>query len=176
MAWQKRRPLPEEEKSDDRAKARARALELLAGRELSSAALYERLCRRYTGQAAASAVAEMVERGYVDDDRYAETRARSLLCARKSRRAAEQDLRGRGLTPQQIGRALDLVYAPEEDGESPELAAAEALVQGRYRARLAAGRRDLVVAALMRRGFAYPVIREAVARAQQAPDEEPPLA
>lgn len=174
MSWQKRRPLPEEEKSEDAAKARARALELLAGQELSSAALYERLCRRYTEQAAASAVAEMVERGYLDDARYAETRARGLLCARKSRRAAQQDLRGKGLTGPQIRQALDAVYAPEENGESPELAAAEALAQGRYRSRLAAGRRDLVVAALMRRGFAYPVVREAVARAQRELEEELP--
>ena len=32
---------------------------------------------------------------------------------------------------------------------------------------LGAGRRDLVVAALMRRGFAYPVIRDAIRRVEQ---------
>ena len=35
-----RRPLAEEEKSTDAAKARARAMELLAGQELSSGILY----------------------------------------------------------------------------------------------------------------------------------------
>ena len=58
-----RRPLAEEEKSTDAAKARARAMELLAGQELSSGILYERLNRRFTEQTSAAVVAEMVERG-----------------------------------------------------------------------------------------------------------------
>lgn len=165
--YRKRRPLAEEEKSADVAKARARALETLAAQELSSGQLYERLCRRFTGQAAAEVVAEMVQREYVNDTRYAEARARSLLAARKSRRAAAQDLRQKGLNAQQVAAALDAVYAPEEEGEDPELTAAVALVESRYRTKLSAGRRDLVVAALQRRGFAYPVIKEAVRRAEE---------
>ena len=57
-----RRPLAEEEKSTDAAKARTRAMELLAGQELSSGQLYERLNRRYTQQTSAAVVAEMVQR------------------------------------------------------------------------------------------------------------------
>ena len=94
-------PLAEEEKSTDAAKARARAMELLAGQELSSGQLYERLGRKFTQPTAAAVVAEMVERQYVDDERYARTRAHGLLAARKSRRAAAQSLRQKG----QIGRA-----------------------------------------------------------------------
>ena len=93
-------PLAEEEKSTDAAKARARAMELLAGQELSSGLLYERLGRKFTQPTAAAAVAEMVERQYVDDERYARTRAHGLLVARKSRRAAA----GRGLRPGRSGR------------------------------------------------------------------------
>ena len=95
-------PLAEEEKSTDAAKARARAMELLAGQELSSGQLYERLGRKFTQPTAAAAVAEMVERQYVDDERYARTRAHGLLVARKSRRAAAQDLRQKGLDAQQM--------------------------------------------------------------------------
>ena len=47
------------------------------------------------------------------------------------------------------------------------LEAAAALVEGRYRGKLAAGRKDLVVAALARRGFAYPVIKEAIRRVEE---------
>ena len=48
MSFSRRgRPLAEEEKSTDAAKARARAMELLAGQELSSGQLYERLGRRF---------------------------------------------------------------------------------------------------------------------------------
>ena len=88
MAFYRRRPRPDAEKCAGPAKARASALETLAGQEISANMLYERLCRRYTEQAAAAAVAEMVQLDYVNDARYAEARAHSLLAARKSRRAA----------------------------------------------------------------------------------------
>ena len=167
MAFYRRRPRPDAEKCADPAKARASALETLAGQEVSANMLYERLCARFTEQAAAAAVAEMVELDYVNDDRYAETRAHGLLMARKSRRAAAQNLRQKGLNSQQIEQALETVYAPDENGESPELEAAAALVASRYRKKLADGRRDLVVAALQRRGFAYAVIKEAIRRTEE---------
>ena len=162
----------EPEKCADPAKARARALDALSAREMTSTQLYERLCARFTEQAAAAAVAEMVELDYVNDDRYAETRAHGLLMARKSRRAAAQNLRQKGLNSQQIEQALETVYAPDENGESPELEAAAALVVSRYRKKLADGRRDLVVAALQRRGFAYAVIKEAIRRTEEELEKE----
>ena len=119
MSFSRRgRPLAEEEKSTDAAKARARAMELLAGQELSSGQLYERLGRKFTQPTAAAVVAEMVERQYVDDERYARTRAHGLLAARKSRRAAAQDLRQKGLD------AADLCCAgrdlrPGRSGQRP---------------------------------------------------------
>ena len=129
MSFSRRgRLLAEEEKSTDAAKARARAMELLAGQELSSGQLYERLGRKFTQPTAAAVVAEMVERQYVDDERYARTRAHGLLAARKSRRAAAQNLRQQGLDAQQISAALEEVYAPDEAGGDPELEAAAALV------------------------------------------------
>ena len=155
FGYQKRRPLTEEEKSSDVAKARARALETLAAQEVSSGQLYERLCRRFTEQAAAEVVAEMVQREYVNDERYAEARA------------AARNLRQKGLSAQQVAAALEAVYAPDEEGENPELSAAVALVESRYRPKLAMGRRDLVVAALQRRGFAYAVVKEAIKRVEE---------
>ena len=125
MAFYCRRPRPDAEKCADPAKARASALETLAGQEVSANMLYERLCRRYTEQAAAAAVAEMVQLDYVNDARYAEARAHSLLAARKSRRAAAQSLRQKGLAPAEVAGALEAVYAPE-DGDDPELEAAAA--------------------------------------------------
>ena len=85
----------------------------------------------------------------------------------KNRRAAAQSLRQKGLAPAEVAGALEAVYAPEDGGDDPELEAAAALVASRYRKKLEAGRRDLVVAALMRRGFAYPVIRDAIQRVEQ---------
>ena len=168
MAFYRRRPRPDAEKCADPAKARASALETLAGQEVTANMLYERLCRRYTEQVAAAAVAEMVQLDYVNDARYAEARAHSLLAARKSRRAAAQSLRQKGgLAPAEVAGALEAVYAPEDGGDDPELEAAAALVDSRYRKKLAIGRRDLVVAALQRRGFAYPVIKEAIRRVEE---------
>ena len=158
-----RRPLAEEEKSTDAAKARTRAMELLAGQELSSG----QLNRRYTQQTSAAVVAEMVQREYINDARYAETRAHALLAAKKSRRAAAQNLRQKGLAAGEIQQALDAVYTPDVSGEDPELEAAAALVEGHYRKKLEAGRRDLVIAALQRRGFSYSVIKEAIRRIEE---------
>ena len=90
--YRPRRDGEEPEKCADPAKARARALDALAAREMTSGQLYERLCVRFTEQAAAEAVAEMVELDYVNDDRYAEAKAHSLLAARKSRRAGRSCL------------------------------------------------------------------------------------
>ena len=101
------------------------------------------------------------------DERYAEARAHSLLAAKKSRRAAAQNLRRKGLSAQQVAAALDAVYTPDAEGEDPELEAAAALVESRYRGKLAAGRRDLVVAALQRRGFAYAVVKKAIQRVEE---------
>lgn len=161
-----RRQLTEEEKCADAAKARARALEMLASQELSSGLLYERLCRRYAAPAAAEAVAEMVRLGYVDDARYAEAKAHALLSAHKSRRAAAAALRQKGIDARQIEAALDAVYASDSVNGDPELAAAESLVARRYRQKLADGRQDLVMAALLRRGFAYATAKKAVANAE----------
>ena len=51
--------------------------------------------------------------------------------------------------------------------DDPELEAAAALVEGHYRKKLEAGRRDLVIAALQRRGFSYSVIKEAIRRVEE---------
>lgn len=174
MSFARRRSLQEEEKCADPAKARARALEALAAQELSSAVLYDRLRRRFTDQAAAYAVAEMVRCGYLDDDRYAAARAYGLRSAgKKPAVPPAQTLRQKGLTPPQIETALEEAYAPDDTGEDPDLAAACGLVQRRYRTKLEAGRKDLVTAALLRRGFAYPVVREALRRAEEA--QTPPV-
>ena len=54
-----------------------------------------------------------------------------------------------------------MIYLLEDDDSIRKL------VDSRYRKKLAIGRRDLVVAALQRRGFAYSVIKEAIKRAEE---------
>ena len=110
-------------------------------------------------------MAALVAAGLVDDARYAEAKARSLQRARKSRLAAAMALRGKGLTDQEIDAALEAAYAPRRRRGGPR-AGSRPRPGGRavHRAKLAAGRRDLVAAALARRGFPHRVIRQGAGR------------
>ncbi|MFR2098816.1 MAG: hypothetical protein ACLS4C_00815 [Faecalibacterium sp.] len=58
---------------------------------------------------------------------------------KKSRRAAAQNLRQKGLAAGEIQQALDAVYTPDVSGEDPELEAAAALVEGHYRKKAGSG-------------------------------------
>ncbi len=119
---------PEEEKCADPAKARARALDALAGQEMSSASCMSGCAAALPSRPAAAVVAEMVQLDYVNDDRYAETRAHSLLAARKSRRAAAQNLRQKGLAARRSSRRW-IAFTPRMyTARDPELEAAAALV------------------------------------------------
>lgn len=178
MSWQ-RRPLPSAaERCEDPEQARQRALSWLADRDYSSGGLYEKLCRFYTARAAAYAVAEMVDRGYLDDERYARNQARLLYGQHRSRRIIGLKLAEKGVERDLAARVLDELYEewgeelaaaaewrPEQPPElaDPETAAAAALVEKQYRSKLQAGRPDLVLAALQRRGFSYRAARAAVA-------------
>ena len=115
----------------------------------------------HTPEAAAQAVAGLVQAGLLDDARYAPSQGAQLQRARKSRLAAAMALRGKGLTDEQIDAALEEAYAPREDAD-PELEGRLRPGGGPYRSKLAAGRRDLVAAALARRGFPHRVIRQAL--------------
>ena len=64
-------------------------------------------------------------------------------------------------------RVLPLLHPADGFFDDGVGKAAAALVDSRYRKKLAIGRRDLVVAALQRCGFAYPVIKEAIRRVEE---------
>ena len=89
-----------------------------------------------------------------------ERRAAELLRKRKSRREILNDLSAKGIDRDTAADVAEELFAETGDGESPELETARALVQRQYAAKLAAGKRDQVAAALARRGFSHAVIRE----------------
>ena len=166
VLFEKRPSAGRRRKVHRRAKARARAMELLAGQELSSGQLYERLGRKFTQPTAAAVVAEMVERQYVDDESYARTgrtacwppaRAAALprrICGRRGWTRSRSLLRWKRSTPR-TKRAETRSWKPPPP-------------RGRAVPRQAGRRRkDLVVAALARRGFAYPIIKEAIKRVEE---------
>ncbi len=176
MAWQKKY-LTEEEKSSDTKKAQSRAVWYLSQREHSSAELYEKLCRFFTEQPSAEAVAHMMEYGYLDDEKYARTKANSLLHARKSRREITRKLTEKGVTKDIIEsvlcdifenteqlnwQSLDAEVDDEEETLDIETSSAVYLIQSKYMRKLENEREDLVIAALMRRGFNYATVRKAL--------------
>ena len=134
-----------------------------AARDHAAGELYQKLCRKFDEHSAAYAVARAGELGLLNDADFARRRAAELLRKRKSRREILLDLTAKGIDRDTVAEAVEALYAEADDGEDPELANARALVERHYAAKLAAGKRDQVAAALARRGFSHSVIRAALA-------------
>ena len=152
--------LEELRRQSDTRKALDKAMDLLSLRDHAAGELYQKLCRKFDGPSAAYAVAKAQELGVLDVAAFARRRAAELLRKRKSRRAILDDLAAKGIDRDTAAEAVEALYADEE--QDPELTAAAQLVQRHYAAKLAAGRRDQVAAALARRGFSHAVIRQAL--------------
>ena len=152
--------LEELRKQSDTRKALDKAMDLLSLRDHAAGELYQKLCRKFDGPSAAYAVAKAQDLGLLDDAQFARRRAAELLRKRKSRRAILDDLTAKGIDRDTAAGAVEALYADAE--QDPELTAAIQLVQRHYAAKLAAGRRDQVAAALARRGFSHAVIRQAL--------------
>ena len=101
--------------------------------------------------------ARMVENGYVNDERLAQSKSASLHRQGKSARAIAFKLRARGVPQELVTKSID--KSPES-----ELEAAMTLVARRKLGRLAErAKKDLAV--LMRAGFSYGVAKRAMAQA-----------
>lgn len=150
-------------KQSDTRRALDKAMDYLSLRDHASGELYQKLCRKFDAPSAAYAVARAGELGLLDDAGFARRRAAELLRKRKSRREILTDLAAKGIDRDTAAEAVEALYECNEEGEDPELATARALVQRHYAAKLAAGKRDQVAAALARRGFSHAIIREALA-------------
>ena len=154
--WQ----IEELRKKSETRRALDKAMDYLSLRDHAAGAPYQQLCRKFDAHSAAYAVARAGELGLLNDAAFARRRAVELLRKRKSRREIMNDLNAKGIDRDTAAAAMEELFAETEDGESPELATARALVERQYAAKLAAGKRDQVAAALARRGFSHAVIRE----------------
>ena len=152
--WQ----IEELRKKSETRRALDKAMDYLSLRDHAAGELYQKLCRKFDAQSAAYAVAG--ELGLLNDVSFARRRAAELLRKRKSRREILNDLSAKGIDRDTAADVVEELFAETDDGESPELETARALVQRQYAAKLAAGKRDQVAAALARRGFSHAVIRE----------------
>ena len=151
-------------KQSDTRRALDKAMDYLSLRDHASGELYQKLCRKFDEHSAAYAVARAGELGLLDDAGFARRRAAELLRKRKSRREILRDLAAKGIDRDTAAQAVETLYDAAPEGEDPELATARALVERQSAAKLAAGKREQVAAALARRGFSHAVIREVLAR------------
>ena len=154
--WQ----IEELRKKSETRRALDKAMDYLALRDHAAGELYQKLCRKFDAHSAAYAVAKAGELGLLNDAGFARRRAAELLRKHKSRRDILNDLSLKGIDRATAAEVVEELFAADESGTDPELATARALVQRQYAAKLAAGRRDLVAAALARRGFDRSVIRQ----------------
>lgn len=150
-------------KQSDTRRALDKAMDYLSLRDHAAGELYQKLCRKFDGPSAAYAVARAQELGLLNDEAFARRRAAELLRKRKSRREILNDLAAKGIDRDVAAEAVEALYDTGPEGEDPERAAVEALLQRQYAAKLAVGKRDQVAAALARRGFSHAVIREMLA-------------
>ncbi len=136
----------------DLRRAKDRALQYIATREHASGELYRKLSEKFDEPTAAAAVAEMHRLGLLDDGAFAERRAAYLAGKGKSRREI-----GRLLAELGIGREdreTALAQLPEDEEQTLRM-----LVKKQYAGKLAAGKKDNVAAALLRRGFSGALVR-----------------
>lgn len=99
------------------------ALRALRFRDRTSAELAARLERRGVGEAEREAALETLERiGYVDDGRFARSRAEQLAARAAGNELIRHDLEQRGVPPEQVGDAL-AELEPERDRAAAIVAA-----------------------------------------------------
>ena len=142
------------EQSDLR-KAKDKALSLLSLRDHASGELYEKLCQKFDEHTAAAAVAEMRRLDLLDDERFARHRAKYLAGQNRSAREIRRKLLEKGIDRETADAAI-------AELDTDETEACRAVLEKSYLRKLESGRRDLVIAALARRGFSYGVIKAAI--------------
>ena len=146
-------------RESDYVRAKSRALWFLDRADHSEKTLYEKLTRAdISPEACARAIARLKELGLLDDVRYANRLAERLVEANVSKREAYDKMLAKGLP-------RDIVNAALEDIETDEAAQIGALISKKYRTKLENPENiPKVYAALVRKGFSYSAVREALKR------------
>ncbi|MBO5321589.1 MAG: regulatory protein RecX [Clostridia bacterium] len=141
----------------DYVRAKSRALWYLDRMDYSEKALFDKLVLKGFDKKASSAViAKFVDLGLLDDRRYAERLCEKLLNSGNSKRAASQKMRQKGLSYDLCKEILEETAADEGDTLSR-------LIERKYLEKLSDKENyHKVYAALVRRGFSYSDVRNAL--------------
>ena len=148
--------------SEMQRKARCTVLNLLAGRDLTSGALYKKLLEReISPQAAAKTVARCIELGEINDQAYALRAAKYCLVQKRYGNAkAYQWMLQKGIPKEDALAALQKMTA-----EVDTTAQIKELLEKRYTEKLTSGeyrQKQNVIAALARRGYRIGEIQTAI--------------
>lgn len=147
-------------------KAKNKALDYLSLRDYGSKELYQKLCQKFDAPSSAAAIAEMQRLNLLNDSAFAQHRAAYLFQKGKSRREVACILQKLGISREILEEVL------QEAVPQSEVEAICTLIQKKYLTKLAAGKRENVLAALARRGFSMRDCREAVMQIENSLLEE----
>lgn len=138
-------------------RAKSRAMWYLSRGDCSRKTLYDKLKRTFPDYACDYACDRMQELGYLNDEAYAKRRLQRIIDEKKvSVRMAKQLLRQEGIDSELVDDAAEIAdYDP--------IRSIVELIDKKYKNKLGdKAANDKVIAALMRKGYGYSEIREAL--------------
>lgn len=149
-------------KESDYIRAKNRGMWFLDRADYSEKTLYEKIVAGgFSHAAAARAIARFKELGMIDDIRYATRLAERMSDANISKRESYAKLYAKGIPK-------DVIKTVLEETDFDEMAQVEALIYKKYRTKLSdKDNIPKVYAALIRRGFSYSAVRDALKKHTQ---------
>ncbi len=140
-------------------RAKSRALWYLSRGDCSRQTLFEKLNRSFPDYACESACNRMEELGFINDEAYAKRRLQRIIDEKKvSVRMAKQLLKQEGIDS-------DLIDDAAEEVEYNPVETIVLLIERKYKNKLGdKASIDKVIAALMRKGYSFSEIKEALSQ------------
>ncbi len=130
-------------------------------RDHSAREMKTKLLRKFDAESAESAVEKLVELGLINDERYAENLARQLFEYKKyGRSRIKSELYRRGIASDIINNVLDEIFEAEETDNVQRIV--DIINKKYYNKMIDENSRRKVFAALMRLGYGYSDIRQAM--------------
>lgn len=138
-------------------RAKSRAVWYLDRKDRTAKDLYNKLCLAgFDKKASSKVIARLQEVGLIDDLRFAENYASRLMEGNVSKREALQKMLQKGVP-------YDMAKDVLAECDSDEGAQIEALINKKYRTKLIVeGGKEKVYAALIRKGFSYEAVKNAL--------------
>ena len=139
-------------------RAKQCAVWLLSKQDYSEKALYQKLCKTFSAKAAAFAVSQMLNKGYLNDERFAERLILNCKAKNMSKRQISGKLFQNGISKEISNSLLN----ETEDLSKTDIDRAVELIRSKYKSKIGdEDSRKKTFNALMRRGFLVSDIKKA---------------